>query len=349
MNAGHDQDPAAGRKLRVAVLVLSDRCSAGLRPDLSGPALADWLAARDAAVTGCDVIPDDRDAIAARLEGLCDDGGCDVVLTCGGTGVSPRDVTPEATRAVLDLELPGFAEAMRAASARLTPHALISRALAGARRGTLVINLPGSPRAAVENLEAVWAAVPHAAAKLRGDPRDCATARRNATIPFAADAADRMATGAVAARGRLEAVCLSAAKGTVKSAVPVARLEAGHGLVGDAHAGPWHRQVSLLAGESVDRVREVLPGLVAGAFAENLVLRGLDLAAAQVGDRFEVGPDAVLEVTQIGKECHQACAIGVATGDCIMPREGLFCRVLAGGEIRPGDAVSLRRAQAGPR
>ena len=329
MNAGQDHATPAGRGLRVAVLVLSDRCSAGLRPDLSGPALADWLAARGAAVTGCDVIPDDRDAIAARLEGLCDDGGCDVVLTCGGTGVSPRDVTPEATRAVLDLELPGFAEAMRAASARLTPHALISRAVAGARRGTLVINLPGSPRAAVENLEAVWAAVPHAAAKLRGDPRDCAVAD--------------------AARGHLEAVCLSAAKGTVKTAVPVARLEAGHGLVGDAHAGPWHRQVSLLAGESVDRVREVLPGLVAGAFAENLVLRGLDLATAQVGDRFAVGPEAVLEVTQIGKECHQACAIGVATGDCIMPREGLFCRVLAGGEIRPGDAVVLRRAQAGPR
>lgn len=317
-------EAAAAPQLRVAVLVLSDRCSAGLRPDLSGPALADWLGRQGAVTASCDVVPDDREAIADRLARLCDGGSCEVVLTCGGTGVSPRDVTPEATRAVLDFELPGFAEAMRAASLRLTPHALISRAVAGARRGTLVINLPGSPRAAVENLEAVWAAVPHAVAKLRGDPRDCA-----------------------APAGRLEAVCTSAAKGTVKTAVPTARLEAGHGLAGDAHAGPGHRQVSLLAGESIDRMRAVLPDLVAGAFAENLVVRGIDLAAAAVGDTLLVGSEAVLEVTQIGKECHQACAIGVATGDCIMPREGIFCRVLAGGDVRPGDPVALRPAGAG--
>ncbi|MBM4131931.1 MogA/MoaB family molybdenum cofactor biosynthesis protein, partial [bacterium] len=116
-------EPDAGPQLRVAVLVLSDRCSAGLRQDLSGPALTGWLRDRGAAVTTCDVIPDDREAIVDWLTRHCDDGACDVALTCGGTGVSPRDVTPEATRAVLDLELPGFAEAMRAASLRLTPHA----------------------------------------------------------------------------------------------------------------------------------------------------------------------------------------------------------------------------------
>ncbi len=329
MSARRQPDAGHGAGLRVAVLVLSDRCSAGLRQDLSGPALAAWLRDRDVAVTTCDVIPDDREAIVNWLTRHCDGGACEVVLTCGGTGVSPRDVTPEATRAVLDLELPGFAEAMRAASLRLTPHALLSRAVAGARRGTLVINLPGSPRAALENLEAVWAAVPHASAKLRGDPRDCA--------PAAADAE----------KGRLEAVCISREKGTVKTAVPAARLEAGHGLVGDAHAGPWHRQVSLLAGESIDRMRAVLPDLIAGAFAENLVVRGVDLMSASVGDRLLVGDDAVLEVTQIGKDCHQACAIGVATGDCIMPREGIFCRVIAGGEVRPGDPVALRRATGG--
>lgn len=162
------------RALRVAVLVLSDKGSAGQREDLSGPALVSWLGARGALVTECGLLPDEREQIAGWVASRCDGGGCDVVLTCGGTGVSPRDVTPEATRAVLDLELPGFAEAMRRASAAITPHALISRALAGARHGTLVINLPGSPRAALENLEAVWPAVAHASAKLRGDPGDCA-------------------------------------------------------------------------------------------------------------------------------------------------------------------------------
>lgn len=149
--------------------------------------------------------------------------------------------------------------------------------------------------------------------------------------------------------GRLEAVCISREKGTVKTAVPSAQLEAGHGIVGDAHAGPWHRQVSLLAGESIDRMRAVLPGLLDGAFAENLVVRGLDLATATVGDRILVGDQVVLEVTQIGKDCHQACAIGVATGDCIMPREGIFCRVETGGAVRPGDHVALRREAEGPR
>lgn len=148
--------------------------------------------------------------------------------------------------------------------------------------------------------------------------------------------------------GRLEAVCISQAKGTVKTAVPSAQLEAGHGIVGDAHAGPWHRQVSLLAGESIDRMRAVLPDLVDGAFAENLVVRGLDLAQAAIGDHLLVGDHVVLEVTQIGKDCHQACAIGVATGDCIMPREGIFCRVVAGGGVRPGDRVALRREATGP-
>lgn len=149
--------------------------------------------------------------------------------------------------------------------------------------------------------------------------------------------------------GRLEAVCISREKGTVKAAVPSAQLEAGHGIVGDAHAGPWHRQVSLLAGESIDRMRAALPGLVDGAFAENLVVRGVDLATAAVGDRILVGDHVVLEVTQIGKDCHQACAIGVATGDCIMPREGIFCRVEAGGAVRPGDHVVLRPQATGPR
>ncbi len=161
--------------LRVTVLVLSDRCSRGEREDRSGPALRDWLAEQDVPVTDTVILPDERETIARFLRDGCDGDAWDLVITCGGTGVSSRDVTPEATREVIDYELPGFGEAMRRESMKVSPHAIISRALAGVRRRALIINLPGSPRAAVENLGAVWSAVPHAVAKIQGDPSDCAT------------------------------------------------------------------------------------------------------------------------------------------------------------------------------
>jgi len=141
--------------------------------------------------------------------------------------------------------------------------------------------------------------------------------------------------------GRIEAICISREKGSVKESVPRAELRAGHGIVGDAHAGDWHRQVSLLARESIETVREIIPDLADGAFAENLIVSGLPLQTTTVGDRLIVGAGVVLEVTQIGKECHNGCAIRQKTGDCIMPREGIFCRVLSGGPIEPGETVSL--------
>ena len=141
-------------------------------------------------------------------------------------------------------------------------------------------------------------------------------------------------------RGTIEAICTSETKGVVKEPIEGAELRADHGLVGDAHAGPGHRQVSLLAAESIARVRAVMPDLADGAFAENLITRGLDLTSVTVGRRLRIGR-AVLEVTQIGKECHQGCAIRQITGDCIMPREGVFCRVLEGGTVLPGDGIEL--------
>jgi cyclic pyranopterin phosphate synthase len=138
----------------------------------------------------------------------------------------------------------------------------------------------------------------------------------------------------------LDAICTSARRGVVKRAVGAAELRAGHGIVGDAHAGGGHRQVSILAAESIAAVREQIPDLAHGAFAENLVTRGLDLGALAVGSVLRVGA-ARLEVTQIGKECHQACAIQLVTGDCIMPREGVFCRVIEGGAIAVGDPVAI--------
>jgi molybdopterin adenylyltransferase len=160
--------------MRVAILTVSDKGSRGERIDQSGPALAVWLHERGVDVAGNLMVPDEQDAIAKILELWSDSGDADLILTTGGTGVAPRDVTPEATLRVLDREVPGFAEAMRAASLAKTPHAMLSRAVCGIRNRTLILNLPGSPAAAVENLEAVWPAVPHAIRKLQGDTEDCA-------------------------------------------------------------------------------------------------------------------------------------------------------------------------------
>jgi molybdenum cofactor synthesis domain-containing protein len=120
-----------------------------------------------------EVAPDDLDTIFVKLEGWADSGAFDLILTTGGTGVSPRDVTPDATRKIVEREIPGFGEVMRRTSMEKTPHAMISRAIAGIRNRALIINLPGSPGGAVENLAAVWPAVPHAVAKLQGDNSDC--------------------------------------------------------------------------------------------------------------------------------------------------------------------------------
>ena len=138
----------------------------------------------------------------------------------------------------------------------------------------------------------------------------------------------------------VEAVCTSAKKGTVKRQQAKVVLKTQWGMENDAHAGDWHRQVSLLAGESIDTVKKILPTLKNGAFAENIITRGLDLMSLQIGERLQVGEEVILEITQIGKECHNAgCAIKKATGDCIMPREGLFARVIHGGEAKAGDPI----------
>ena len=140
----------------------------------------------------------------------------------------------------------------------------------------------------------------------------------------------------------VEAVCISTKKGVPKKAIEQAEFQVGFGIVGDAHGGTWHRQVSLLAGESIDRVKERLPGLKDGAFAENVITRGVNLLAVKVGDRVRIGTEILLEVTQIGKKCHnQGCAIKKATGDCIMPREGVFAKVLEGGAVKSGDKVAV--------
>jgi MOSC domain-containing protein YiiM len=136
------------------------------------------------------------------------------------------------------------------------------------------------------------------------------------------------------------AVCISEEKGERKKPVETVELREGHGIVGDAHAGDWHRQVSLLAQESIDKMRALGLDVNAGDFAENITTVDINLLSLPIGSRLQIG-EALLEVTQIGKECHTRCAIFYQAGDCVMPREGIFARVLKGGAVKPGDGVTV--------
>ncbi|HBG45539.1 MAG TPA: molybdenum cofactor biosynthesis protein [Deltaproteobacteria bacterium] len=158
----------------VGILTMSDKGARGEREDLSGREIERMIKELPAEVKAYEVIPDEVDVIKAKLIEYADIG-YDLILTTGGTGVTPRDVTPEATKAVIERELPGMAEAMRAESLKKTPNAMISRAVCGIRKCSLIINLPGSPRAVRENLAVVMPALNHTIEKIKGSPSECAT------------------------------------------------------------------------------------------------------------------------------------------------------------------------------
>jgi MOSC domain-containing protein YiiM len=134
------------------------------------------------------------------------------------------------------------------------------------------------------------------------------------------------------------AVCISEKKGERKKPVEAVELRVNHGIVGDGHAGDWHRQVSLLAQESIDKMRAMGLDVTAGDFAENITTSGVDLVSLPIGSRLQIG-ETLLEVTQIGKECHTRCAIFYQAGDCVMPKEGIFAKVISGGVVKPGDEI----------
>ncbi len=159
-----------GRKLSFGVLTMSDKGFAGQREDLSGPAIIERL--KDFGdVIHYEVLPDDKEVIKAKLQELSNK--VDVIITTGGTGLSPRDVTPEATMEVIDRQIPGIAEAMRLAGLQNTLHAMLSRAIAGQKGSTLIVNLPGSLKAVDEGLQVIIHVLPHAVQKIKGDPTDC--------------------------------------------------------------------------------------------------------------------------------------------------------------------------------
>ncbi len=159
--------------IRVGILTCSDKAARGERQDSSAQEIRHLLAGPEYRLEQYAVVPDEQEAITATLVDWCDREALDLIVTTGGTGLTPRDVTPEATLAVLEREIPGMAEAMRTASLAKTPHAMLSRAVVGVRRRTLIINLPGSPQGARENLAVVLPALAHALEKIQGSPREC--------------------------------------------------------------------------------------------------------------------------------------------------------------------------------
>ena len=161
--------------LTVGVLTISDKGARGDRQDKSGAVIREILPSIAARIVNYDVIPDEKEPIAAKLVKWADEDDLDIIITTGGTGLTPRDVTPEATLAVVDRIVPGFAEAMRAESLKKTPHAMLSRVVVGTRGKCLIINLPGSPNAVRECLEVILPALPHAVETLKGQSDECGT------------------------------------------------------------------------------------------------------------------------------------------------------------------------------
>jgi molybdenum cofactor synthesis domain-containing protein len=156
--------------LTFSILTVSDRSFSGIRPDLSGPALSHFVSNQGHRVLSEAIVPDEMDKIHDTLLHWCDTGETDIILTTGGTGFAPRDITPEATLSVIEKNVPGLPELMRSESLKKTPHAALSRSIAGIRKQTLIINLPGSPKAAVENLGVIFPILTHAVELIKNDP-----------------------------------------------------------------------------------------------------------------------------------------------------------------------------------
>ena len=299
---------------QVSIITVSDSAYSGKRADESGSALVALLTDAGYVPLPPLVVPDEWSAIETAITHAADTLHIPLIVTTGGTGFAPRDITPEVTRSLIEREVPGIPEEMRRLGRSITARAILSRGIAGIRGGSLIINLPGSPKAASENIASVLDVLPHALDILSEQAKNCAA-------------------------GTVLSIHTSAEKGTQKELVSTATLIADRGIEGDAHADGGMRQISLLAVEDAEKIKANIPDLQPGAFAENILTKGIDLSALPLGTRFQIGT-AVCEMTQIGKDCHDdGCVIRRTAGVCVMPTKGVFARVIKGGTIQSGDGV----------
>ena len=291
--------------MEAAVITVSDKGAAGERIDTAGPAVCALLMANGYEIAMTVLVPDERLAIqGALLDAVREDIG--LILTVGGTGLSPRDVTPEASRAVIEREVPGIPELMRAESMKITPNGCLSRGICGTCAQSLIVNLPGSKKAATENLSFALKPLVHGLKMLRdANKGDCA-----------------------APTGKIYALCTSLDTGCAKAATDKVTLRANVGIVGDAHADGSNRQLSLLAAESI---RDDEPDAAPGTFSENILTEGIDLRALKIGTTLRIG-SALCEVSYIPEN---------STSRCVMTQKGIFARVLEDGFANVGDAVSV--------
>ena len=318
-----DVEEGNGRSMKRAIIITaSDSGYLGEREDISGQTVWEILEQGGYTVVSQQLLPDDRARLSEAMREAADDHMADLVITTGGTGFSKRDCTPEATMDIIERIVPGIPEAMRAYSMQITRRAMLSRGVAGIRKDTLIFNLPGSPKAVKESLEYILPELSHGLEILLGETGNCA-----------------------GKMGTIKAVCTSPERGTQKKNIGSCELIKDYGLKGDAHAGNWHRQVSLLSYEKIEEFRKRGAVVEDGAFGENLIVEGIDLKTLPIGTRFQCH-DVIMELTQIGKECHSGCEIFQQMGDCIMPREGIFARVLHGGRIQVNDTIIATEKRA---
>ena len=336
-----------------SVITVSDSAFNKLKEDQSGPKIIDFLKKNNFDVIYYTLTADEKEMIKDKLLFLADTLKSDLIITTGGTGFSKRDLTPEATKEVLEKETLGLNMLILTESLKITKKSALSRATSGIRNESLIINLPGSPKAVIENLEILKPVLEHALKMVKSTgSNNCLEKSINKeevkdkslkTSLQSPDGDEKTEVltplSSFKIKGKVESVNISLKTGLPKTPVDFVNVIKDFGIKGDVHAGTPNRNISLLSLESVEKMREKTKmELSAGSFAENILISGFCLYTLPLHTKMMIG-DISFEVTQIGKTCHTGCAIREIAGDCVMPREGIFVRALNDGIIKAGDEI----------